>query len=36
MIVKIKVSDFKMSENLSNFVRNENPKPVMIIVESKK
>ena len=25
-----------MSENLSNFVRNENPKPVMIIVESKK
>ena len=36
MIVKIKVSDFRMSENLSNFVRNENPKPVMIIVESKK
>ena len=36
MIVKIKVSDFKMSESLSNFVRNENPKPVMIIVESKK
>ena len=32
----VKVSDFKMSENLSNFVRNENPKPVMIIVESKK
>ena len=36
MIVKIKVSDFKMSENLSNFVRNENPKPVTIIVESKR
>lgn len=36
MIVKIKVSDFKMSKNLSNFVPNENPKPVTIIVESKK